>query len=90
MYKENSGSEIPLNPLVRCTSLLSAYSSVRHIVLLHMTHPLLGRCALQWSHVHDIIPVVCLQGLHENGKYGKVVDSRYVAHDLVSLFTETA
>ena len=34
------------NLLVRHTSLLSAYSSVRYIVLLRMTHPLLGGCAL--------------------------------------------
>ena len=37
---------IPYNPLVRCTLLLSAYSSVRHIVLSRLTHPLLGGCAL--------------------------------------------
>ena len=37
---------IPYNPLVRRTSLLSAYSFVRHIVLSRMTHPLLGGCTL--------------------------------------------
>ena len=37
---------ISYNPLVRHTSLLSTYSSVRHIVLSCMTHPLLGGYAL--------------------------------------------
>ena len=37
------------NLLVRHTSLLSAYSSVRRIVLSRMTHTLLGVCTLQRS-----------------------------------------
>ena len=41
-----SYTEIPNNTLVRHSSLLSAYSSVRRIVLSCMTHPLLGGCAL--------------------------------------------
>ena len=39
------------NPLVRCTSLLGAYSHVRCTVLSRMTHPLLGGYILHWNHV---------------------------------------
>ena len=80
------------NPLVRYTSMLSAYSSVGCIVLSRMTHPLLGGCALQRSHVHNIL-VMCnskLQGIYENGNHGRAVDSRYVAHNLTSFITKTA
>ena len=38
---------IPYNLLVRCTSLLSTYSSFWRIILSRITtHPLLGGCAL--------------------------------------------
>ena len=37
--------EIPYNPLVRYTSLLSVYSAVQYIVLLHITHPSLSEWA---------------------------------------------
>ena len=38
-------NKVPYNPLVRHTSLLSAYSYVRRLILLRMTHPLLGGCS---------------------------------------------
>ena len=81
-------THVPYNLLVRHTSLLSTYSSVRHIVLLRMTHPLLGGCGLQRSHVSRYTGDVQFEAskvLHKNVNHGRAVDSLYVAHHLASI-----
>ena len=81
---------MPYNSHVRCTSLLSTYSSVRRIVLLRITHTLLGRCALQWTHVSQYTGNMQFDAskvLHENGDKGRAVYFQYVAHHLASFIT---
>ena len=80
------------NLLVRHTALLSAYSSVRRIVLSRMTHTLLSGCALQRSVVSGYTGNEASKPkmLHEDGNHGRAVDCRYVAHHLAAFITETA
>ena len=65
---------------------LSAYSSVRRIILSRITHLLLGGCTLQRSHVSRYTGNVHFKAskvLHKNGNHSRAVDSLYVAHHLV-------
>ena len=68
--------------LVRHTSLLSVYSSVRHIVLSRMTSFI--RLIHFITEIRNGNEASNLNVLHENGNHGRADDSRYVAHHLAS------
>ena len=91
-YIYSCPSHYNTNWLVWHTPLLSPYSFVRRIVLLCITHPLLGGCALQWSLVsrYTSNKASKLKMLQENGNHGRAVDCRYVTHHLTPFITKAA